>query len=322
MATASIGDLAPALLSAVLSTAAGVALSAPRSLLASHLRPALAEGALFLAEAAALIVLMRLQHVRHAAAQRAAEQARAAARAREELIAKVGHEWRTPLNTIAGWSHQLVERRDNADFVARAAASISRAAGTASRLVEDLLDQSRASRGMLSIVPKRIVIADPIRAALEGVADLAAKKGVRLETSAIDPQARVWGDATRLEQVFANLLHNAVKFTPGGGVVRISALHVGNVVKVRVVDTGVGLDPADIPRMFKPFEQADSVHDSRLGGLGLGLAIARQLVVLHGGWLDATSEGRGCGSTFVVRLPAATTDRPTAVSHDTVSSNA
>jgi signal transduction histidine kinase len=306
MAAAYVGDVGPALLSAGLSALAGMLLYSPSGPIGSQLHETSADALLFLVEALVLIVLTHALHARRTSAQRAASCARALVLEREELIAKVGHEWRTPLNTIAGWSQQLIERPDNAALVARAAASISRATNTAARLVEDLLDQSRASRGMMSIVPRRLTIKEPIDQAIDAVWQQATEKGVQVRAQAVDAQARVWGDATRLQQVFTNLLHNAVKFTPAGGRISVTASRVDNIVDVRVSDTGIGIDPAEIPRLFKPFEQVDRRADSR--GLGLGLAIARQLVLLHGGSLEGASDGAGRGSTFIVRLPAATSD--------------
>ena len=233
-------------------------------------------------------------------------------RAKEQFVARVSHEWRAPLNTIGGWLWQLERRAADHDFVERAVASMRRAVDTQSRLVSDLLDYSRGSRGKLSIELDRLAIAEPVRRAIEATTRDAANKQLTVTVLERHGEARVWGDAVRLEQVFTNLLHNATKFTPPGGTVAISFARSNDHVEVTVEDSGVGIAPNVLLSIFDPFTQTDEYRDGKHGGLGLGLAIARDIVQSHGGSLTASSAGPGTGSTFCVRLPLATAHQASA----------
>src|SRR5918996_2331357 len=216
---------------------------------------------------------------------------------------RVSHEWRAPLNALAGWASQLKTRPNDPQFVARAAANMMRAIETQNRLVEDLLDYSRGSRGGLSIHPVRLLIATPIEASLEAVHQDAAAKNIELSFRLDDPGLRVWGDNQRLQQVFTNLLTNAIKFTPRGGRISVRGRRTDDLVEIQVEDSGAGIDPRELEAVFEPFSQGQPARDTALGGLGLGLSIAREIVLLHAGTIEAASAGPGRGSTFTVRLP-------------------
>jgi signal transduction histidine kinase len=315
--SAYIGGAGPAVVSAVLSAAIANPLLFEFPVPAE--RASIAHVVLFGIESAAVILLIRkLQQSRDeaqqalAAAESARNLAEEANRAKEQFVARVSHEWRAPLNTIAGWLWQLERRAADQDFVERAAASMRRAVDTQSRLVSDLLDYSRGSHGKLSIELDRLTIAEPVRRAIEATSLDAADKHLTITVFEPHGHARVWGDAVRLEQVFTNLLHNATKFTPPGGTVAISVARSNDHVEVTVADSGVGIARDVLVGIFDPFSQTDECRDTRHGGLGLGLAIARDIVQSHGGSLTASSAGPGTGSTFCVRLPLATAHQTSA----------
>ena len=318
--SAYLGGPGPGLVSAVLSAAIAspllVQFPTPDE------RTSMAHLALFGIECAAVILLIRnLQQSRDAARQAlaTAETARNAAqeanRAKEQFVARVSHEWRAPLHTISGWLWQLERRATDCDFVARATASMRRAVDTQSRLVSDLLDYSRGSRGKLSMERECLAIAEPVRRAIEATALDAANMHLTVTAFDVDRHgdARVWVDAVRIEQVFTNLLHNATKFTPPGGTIAISFARLSDHVEVMVTDSGVGIARDVLAGIFEPFTQTDECRDGKHGGLGLGLAIARDIVQSHGGSLTASSAGPATGSTFCVRLPLATAHQASAV---------
>jgi signal transduction histidine kinase len=236
-------------------------------------------------------------------AQLSASRAQAAVRQKDQFVARVSHEWRAPLNVLAGWTSQLSSRPNHPEFVARAAANMMRAIETQQRLVQDLFDYSRGSRGRLSIHPVRLLITTPIEASFEAVRRDAAEKNISLTLGLDDPGLRVWGDNQRLQQVFVNLLTNAIKFTRNGGRITVTGRRVDEKVEIQVEDNGAGIDPNLLQEVFEPFAQGRPIRDEALGGLGLGLSITREIVLLHAGTIDASSAGRGHGSTFTVRLP-------------------
>ena len=233
----------------------------------------------------------------------AREAAESASRAKDEFIAVVSHELRTPLNAILGWARLLTGGDLSAEETAEAIGVIERNALAQSRLVEDLLDVSRIVSGKLRLDLRAVDLPAVVREAVDNIRPTAGSKGLRLE-SVLEPQAGpVSGDPDRLRQVVWNLLSNAVKFTPKGGRVQVSLARVRSQVELRVSDTGVGIAPEFLPRVFERFTQADSSSTRVHAGLGLGLGIARHLVELHGGTIAARSDGPDRGATFVLTLP-------------------
>jgi len=227
------------------------------------------------------------------------DEARSANTLKDEFLAALSHELRTPLNAMLGWSDMLLKGAVEPERVHHIAEVIKRNATVQQRLVEDMLDLSTFVSGRMRIAAESLAIADPVHSACDVVRPAAEAKHVRL-VAAVAP-ARVIGDRMRLQQVFWNLLINAVKFTPAGGCVTASGQVEGDQAVVRVIDTGQGIDAAFLPFVFDRFRQA---RDSRqLGGVGLGLAIVKQIVEAHGGTVAAHSDGIGHGATFVVSLP-------------------
>jgi PAS domain S-box-containing protein len=234
----------------------------------------------------------------------ARSEAERSGRMKDEFLATLGHELRTPLNAIFGWSQVLRRSRGVDPEVAEAVKVIERNARAQAQIIEDLLDMSSIISGKIRLHMQRADLASVLEAAITAVRPTADAKGVRLQV-AIDRNAgAVNGDPNRLQQVFWNLLTNAVKFTPKGGLVSISLERVDSRCEVTVVDDGMGIDAAFLPHVFERFRQADASTSRRHGGLGLGLSIVKQLVELHGGTIAAASAGRGKGSTFTVMLPA------------------
>lgn len=244
----------------------------------------------------------RLSLLREQAARVEAENAN---RLKDEFLATISHELRTPLNAIVGWAHILKMGALDAATVARGLDIIERNARAQARLVDDMLDVSRVITGTLRL---RTGVVDPatvITGAIDAVRLAAEAKGVRLEVVLDAAAGRVVGDAGRLQQVVWNLVANAIKFTPAGGGVAVRLGRAGGAVEISVRDSGEGIDPEFLPFLFDRFRQADSTISRRHGGLGLGLAIVRHLVELHGGEVRAESAGAGAGATFTVRLPVA-----------------
>jgi PAS domain S-box-containing protein len=233
-------------------------------------------------------------------AKRAAEEA---TRAKDEFLATVSHELRTPLTAILGWARMLQTGNLDERTAARALDAIERNAESQNQLIGDLLDFARIISGKIRLDVGRVELASVVEAALDVVSPAAAAKEIRLQ-SILDPKAGpVSGDPERLQQVMWNLLSNAVKFTPRGGRVQVRLARVNSSVEVAVSDTGCGISAEFLPYVFERFRQADSTKTRRQGGLGLGMAITRHLVELHGGTLWAESQGEGKGATFIMRLP-------------------
>jgi signal transduction histidine kinase/ActR/RegA family two-component response regulator len=255
----------------------------------------------------------------------ALERERDANRLKDEFLATLSHELRTPLNAVMGWTRVLRAAQVEPETQARALESIERNAHAQARLIEDLLEISRIVTGKLRIQVQDIDLAAIVDAALEVVQPAARARSVRLVAEITVRPARTSGDPDRLQQIVWNLLSNAVKFTPEGGEVIVRLVRdIGYRLTVR--DTGQGIEPRFLPFAFEPFRQADGTSSREHGGLGLGLAIARQLVELHGGSIDASSPGRGRGSTFTVYLPSvlsppAPEPRPAATSRFTPTSD-
>ena len=223
---------------------------------------------------------------------------------KDEFLATVSHELRTPLNAILGWARMLGSMQLAPDRVKHGIATIDRNAGALAHIIDDLLDVSRIVAGTLQLASQPVDLAAVAQAALDTVRPLAVARNVHISFSSdLQTNESISGDAGRLQQVIWNLLANAIKFTPDGGRVDLFIVPSNGHIEVRVVDTGQGISPAFLPHVFERFRQADGATTRRHTGLGLGLAIVRQIVELHGGTVDAASQGEGRGAMFTVRLP-------------------
>ena len=229
--------------------------------------------------------------------------AEAANRIKDEFLAVLSHELRSPLNPILGWTKLLLSRKFDQAKTAKALETIERNAVLQSQLIEDLLDVSGILQGKLSLNPCPVDLAVTIKAATETVRLAAQAKSICLNTLLEPTVGQVSGDSSRLQQIVWNLLSNAVKFTPTGGRVDIRLESIGGQAMITVSNTGKGIKPEFLPYVFDYFRQADSTTTRTYGGLGLGLAIVRHLVELHGGTVKAESPGEGKGATFTVTLP-------------------
>jgi CheY-like chemotaxis protein len=230
---------------------------------------------------------------------------------KDEFLATVSHELRTPLTSILGWSRMLLSGTLDEATSLRAVETIERNAKSQAQIIEDILDASRIITGKLSLDVQPVELVIVLESAINAVRPAAEAKGIQIET-AFDAEAnRVSGDANRLQQVVWNLLSNAVKFTPNGGRVQVQLRQSEGHVEIVVSDTGQGIDKEFLPYVFERFSQADSSTTRQHGGLGLGLAIVRHLVELHGGTVAVESAGEGEGTRFTVRLPLAGTQART-----------
>jgi signal transduction histidine kinase/CheY-like chemotaxis protein len=236
--------------------------------------------------------------------QRARAGAEEANRHKDEFLSIVSHELRTPLNAVLGWAAMLQKDTSDASLTARAVQSIHDNASRQARLIDDLLDVSRIVAGRTSLDMQPVDLASLITGVVESFIPVAASGHVDLHVPHL-PAATVTGDPRRLEQVFFNLLANALKFTEPGGRIEIDGAVTNGVVEVRVHDSGIGIEPEFLPHVFEPFRQANSTSTRNYGGLGLGLSIAKQLVDAHDGTIRVESEGVGCGAVFLVAFPVA-----------------
>lgn len=235
--------------------------------------------------------------------QEARLQAEAANRMKDEFLATLSHELRSPLNAMLGWTRLLNSRKFDEVTTARAMETIERSARAQAQLIEDLLDVSRIIQGKLRLNIRPIALVSVIQAAIDIVRPAAEAKEIQLYSD-LDPVVDlVAGDSDRLQQVVWNLLSNAIKFTPKGGRVEVRLERVNSYIEIAVKDTGQGINPNFVPYVFDRFRQADSSITRSSTGLGLGLAIVRHLVELHGGTVRAESPGEGQGATFTVKLP-------------------
>jgi PAS domain S-box-containing protein len=226
-------------------------------------------------------------------------------RMKDEFLATLSHELRTPLNAIVGWTQLLRLGALDPAATQKAVDTIDRNARAQAQLIEDILDVSRIISGKLSLEMAPVELSFVVQAAIDAVRPAADAKQIAIEAE-LPPGAIVSGDADRLQQVFWNLLSNATKFTPQGGRVRVCIERAGTQAEVRVTDNGVGIPGDFLPHVFERFRQADASSTRMHRGLGLGLAIVRHLIELHGGTVNAASAGTGCGATFSVGLPLAT----------------
>ena len=240
---------------------------------------------------------------RTAQLQTALERAEDAARSKEAFLSVVSHELRTPLNAILGWARMLNSGTNDEPFVRRGLAVIDRNAAIQAQLVEDLLDVSQLSAGTLRLTLEPVDLSRIVSDALEVVRPAADAKQVDISLNKPPSMVSMTGEPRRLQQIVWNLLSNAVKFTPAGGRITIDVTQERGEATIEVRDNGIGIEPAFMPHLFDRSTQADTSSTREQHGIGLGLAIARQLVELHGGTLSARSDGPGTGSTFSVKLP-------------------
>src|SRR5262245_8069526 len=229
--------------------------------------------------------------------------AEAANRSKDEFLAMVSHELRSPLNAILGYTRMLRYGPMDREAINNVTAIVERSAKAQLQIIEDLFDSARIITGKLRIDSAPVDLAPVLEAALDTVRSAAEAKGVTLVADFGASPEQVFGDPTRLQQVVWNLLTNAVKFTPEGGRVELRMEGAGDSVRITVSDTGRGIEPEFLPFVFDPLRQADSSSSRRYGGLGLGLSLVKHLVELHGGTITAASEGARRGSTFTVTLP-------------------
>lgn len=242
----------------------------------------------------------RLQLARERVARAEAE---AASRTKDEFLATISHELRTPLNAILGWGRMIRSSKLDENTFARALDTIERNAKLQAQLIDDLLDVSRIISGKLRLTVMSVELVPVIEAAIDSIQPAADAKNIRLQVMLDSNTGLVSGDPDRLQQVVWNLLANAVKFTEKGGRVQVRLERINSHVEITVSDTGRGISPEFLPYVFDRFRQADSSITRMQGGLGLGLAIVRHLVELHGGSVQAQSPGAGQGATFSLQLP-------------------
>jgi PAS domain S-box-containing protein len=229
---------------------------------------------------------------------------------KDEFLATLSHELRTPLNAILGWTQVLRMRAKGSEEsqLVQGLTVIERNARAQVQLIDDLLELSRILAGQVRLDVQRVALVDVIRNAMESVQPAADGKGVRLESVLDARRGIVSGDAARLQQIVWNLLSNAIKFTPKGGRIQVLLERVNSHIEITVSDTGIGISAEFLPHVFGRFTQQDSTPARKYGGLGLGLAISKQLVELHGGSISAKSAGEGKGAAFIVRLPLVLVD--------------
>lgn len=232
------------------------------------------------------------------------EEAQKANELKDALIATVSHELRAPLTAILAWIELMERKATQPDVIRSGAEVIRRNIVSQTRLVDDLLDLSRIATGKVAIALQEISLDELVQAELREIRPLAERKGVAIEED-LACRPSVLGDPTRLRQIIANLLGNALKYTSGGGTIRAGTAEVGDKIEISITDTGEGIPQEFIDTIFLPFSQVDNSTTRKHGGLGLGLSIARSLVGMHGGTLRAFSAGVGQGATFKVQLPSA-----------------
>jgi len=259
----------------------------------------------FLAEIGARTAIALDNALLYEAEQVARQAADVANRAKDEFLATISHELRTPLNAMLGWSRMLKDGDLAPERRARAIAIVERNAVAMSQLVEDLLDVSQIVMGKMRLQMATVDLVPVVAAAVHSVEPAATARDVTLGISSDEGLGPVLGDTARLQQVVWNLVSNAVKFTPAGGRVDVSVKQRANVAQIEVRDTGRGIEASFVPFVFEAFRQADGSTTRKHGGLGLGLAIGKQLIELQGGQIRVASEGLGRGATFTVELPLA-----------------
>jgi signal transduction histidine kinase len=246
------------------------------------------------------------ERVRSVREQAAREEAEAANKAKDDFLAVLSHELRTPLNAMLGWVRLLRTNPDSAEIFEKAVDAIERSAVTQTKFVEDLLDITRIVNGTIRLTKRSFSLSQLIKLSADGIRPVAEGKSIKLEYESAGEEMWIFGDSDRVQQIVNNLLSNALKFTPEGGSVALVLENSDGNARISVRDTGQGIAPEFLPRVFERYKQANNSTTNRKGGLGLGLAIVKHLVELHGGSIAAESDGDGKGSTFVVTIPLAT----------------
>ncbi|HEY2410027.1 MAG TPA: ATP-binding protein [Polyangiaceae bacterium] len=236
-----------------------------------------------------------------------ASEAESLNRTKDEFLATVSHELRTPLNAILGWS-ELLQRRASEPELAKGLSVIARNARAQAKLIDDVLDVSRVTTGKFALERRLCNLSAIVEDAVEIIRPSVAAKDLTLSVNLPAHKCTIFADPDRLRQAVWNLLSNALKFTPKGGQIQVELVCRASQVALTVRDTGVGIAPGFLPFVFERFKQADSTTTRRVGGLGLGLALVRHIVELHGGTVEAFSAGTNQGATFTVRLPLSTAD--------------
>jgi signal transduction histidine kinase/CheY-like chemotaxis protein len=271
---------------------------------ATHLALFVVQGLLLTAVVSELRAARRFAERQARVAQAARRDGEAANRMKDEFLATVSHELRTPLNAVLGWVHLLRTGKLDRDMSSRGLETIERNVRLQAQLTGDLLEVSKALTGELHLESHPTAIGDAARQAASAVESAARAKDVSLDLAIPDAAVVVLGDLARLRQIIWHLLSNAIKFTARGGTVTLVLSVEGDEAIVKVTDSGPGIDPSFLPRIFDHFTQADASLTRVSGGLGVGLALVRQLVQLHGGAIEARNRADGAGAVFVVRLPA------------------
>jgi signal transduction histidine kinase/CheY-like chemotaxis protein len=275
---------------------------------ATHLALFVLQGLLLTAVVAELRAARRASEQQALVAQAARREGEAANRMKDEFLATVSHELRTPLNAVLGWLHLLRTGKLDRETSTRGLEIIERNVKQQAQLTGDLLDVSKALTGELQLECQPMTIDEAARQAVATVESAARAKGVTVDLALPAASVVVLGDPTRLRQIAWHLLSNAIKFTPRGGTVRLSVTTDAGEAALTVSDSGSGIDPQFLPRIFDRFTQADSSLTRVAGGLGVGLALVRQLVELHGGSIEARNRVDSAGAEFTVRLPAQSAD--------------
>ena len=248
----------------------------------------------------------------------ARSEAERASRLKDEFLATLSHELRTPLNAILGWSQLILSGNMKSEDIHKGLATIERNARAQNKLIEDLLEMSTIISGKVRLDMQQMDVASLIEAAVESVRPTAQAKGVTLKKRIAPHTGFIRGDASRLQQIFWNLLSNSIKFTPKGGWVEAIVEQSDSLLEIRINDSGLGISAEFMPYIFDRFRQGDASLTRQYGGLGLGLAIVKQLVELHGGTVEAESAGTNHGSSFIVTLPLSSVNEADNVSEVTL----
>jgi signal transduction histidine kinase len=307
MACAWFGGTGPALAGTVLGALLGAFeashSSATDSAAPMHLALFVVQGLLLTAVISELRAARRSAEQQTEVAQAARREGEAANRMKDEFLATVSHELRTPLNAVLGWVHLLRTGKLDAPTAGRGLESIERNVRLQAQLTGDLLDVSKALTGKLQLNPNPISLAEPVQQAVKAIESAARAKDVMLGISLPEKPVVVLGDQMRLRQIAWHLLANAIKFTPRGGAVDLAVETDGRHARLIVRDSGRGIAPEFLPRIFDRFTQADASPTRATGGLGVGLALVRELVELHGGEIDARNAESGRGAIFTAQFP-------------------